>query len=110
MKKSIIILLAVLFVAIFALGGCAKAEDPTTDDPAVSDAASVDEDGAKAIALEDAGVPETAAEDLTVTSEEVDGEQVYVIAFVWSGFDYQYTVSASTGEIVETIFDGEVLN
>lgn len=112
MRRSLFIMLAVLCVAVFALSGCTK-EDPTpTETNAITTEAAadnVDENGAKAIALEDAGIPETAANNLTVTTGEVDGAKVYVVAFDWSGFDYQYTISASTGEIVETIFDGSVL-
>ncbi len=108
MKKSIIILLAVLFIAIFALGGCAKSNDPSIETPA-ADNSSISEDDALAIVLEDAGIQETAAENLTITEDEVDGKHAYVIAFVWSGFDYQYTVDASTGEFIEVLFDGEVL-
>lgn len=108
MKKSIIILLAVLFVVIFAFGGCARPNDPSIETPA-ADTSSISEDEAKAIALEDAGITETAAEGLAIEVVEFEGEKAYVITFVWSGFDYQYTIDAGTGEIVETIFDGEVL-
>ncbi len=109
MKNSIIILLAMLLIVTFALGGCTMEETPEPDAPAVTNEAAVDEDGAKAIALEDAGIPETAAEYLAIKSDEVDGVKVYVVTFVWSGFDYQYTISAGTGEIIETIFDGSVI-
>lgn len=108
MKKSIIILLAILFVAIFALGGCTKANDPSIETPA-ADTSSISEDDALAVALEDAGIQETAAENLTITKGEFEGKEAYVIAFVWSGFDYEYTIDANTSEILQTVFDGDVL-
>lgn len=113
MKRSLVVLLVILLGAVFALSGCTEADEPAPTETfavtteAVADV--VDENGAKAIALEDAGIPETAANNLVVTTGKVDGAKVYVVAFDWSGFDYQYTISAATGEIVETIFDGEVL-
>lgn len=65
----------------------------------------IDEAAAKEIVFADLCIKESAAENLTVKLEN----NAYVIAFVWSGFDYQYTVDATTGEIIETIFDGDVL-
>ncbi len=112
MKKSILILLVVLLVSVFALSGCSNTEDAdTTPKETVADVAevTVGEDDAKAIALEDAGIPETAANNLAIESGEFDGQKAYVITFEWSGFDYQYTISATTGEIVEEIFDGDVI-
>lgn len=107
MKKSIIILLAILFVAIFALTGCTKANDPSIESPAAN--SSISEDDALTVALEDAGIQETAAENLTITKGEFEGKEAYIIAFVWSGFDYEYTIDASTSEILQTVFDGDVL-
>ncbi len=108
MKKSIAILLGVLFVVLFALGGCTSANDPSIETPAANNS-SISEQDALAVALEDAGIQESAAEDLAIVADEADGKKVYVISFVWSGFDYQYTIDASSGEIIETMFDGEVL-
>lgn len=106
MKKLICLLLTVLFVSAFALSGCEGSDTNTTDAPEKTTAAvTIDEAEAKEIALSDAGVPETAAENLTVKLEN----NSYVVAFVWSGFDYQYTINASTGEITEVLFDGSVL-
>ena len=65
----------------------------------------IDEAQAKEVVFTDLSIKESAAENLTVKLEN----NAYVIAFVWSGFDYQYTVDAITGEITETIFDGDVL-
>jgi len=113
MKRIICLLFTVLFAVAFVLGGCTEAQDPTpTETNAITTEAAadnVDENGAKAIALEDAGISETAAQNLAVNTDEVDGAKVFVITFEWSGFEYQYTIKASTGEIVETIFDGEVI-
>ena len=65
----------------------------------------IDEATAKEIVFTSLSIQETAAENLTVKFEN----NTYVIAFDWSGFDYQYTVDASTGEIIEKIFDGDVI-
>lgn len=108
MKKLICLLLTILFVSAFALSGCEGSDTNTTDAPEEATtvaAVTIDEAGAKEIALADAGVPETAAKNLTVKLEN----NSYVVAFEWSGFDYQYTINASTGEIAEVLFDGSVL-
>lgn len=65
----------------------------------------IDEAEAKEIVFADLCIQETAAENLTVKLEN----NAYVIAFDWSGYDYQYTVDAVTGDITEIMFDGEVL-
>lgn len=113
MKRIICLLFTVLFALTFVLGGCTDAKDPTpTETNAITTEAAadnVDENGAKAIALEDAGITETAAKNLAVNIDEAAGAKVYVVTFEWSGFEYQYTIKASTGEIIETMFDGEVI-
>ena len=65
----------------------------------------IDETQALAIALEDAGVPETAAENLSITIEAGS----YIVYFEWSGFEYEYTINGATGEITQEMFDGEVM-
>lgn len=113
MKKTLLILLAVLFVAAIALSGCSNSSPAPAADDAVTEAAApvadIGEDAAKAAALEKAGITETAAENLTVKTEEVDGVQAYIVAFEWSGFEYEYTVNAATGDIIQEIFDGDVI-
>ena len=108
MKRSIVILLAVLLISVFALGGCSSSNDPSIETPAANNS-SISEEDALAVALEDAGIQESAAEELNVEATDVDGSKAYVISFVWSGFDYQYTIDASSGEIIEALFDGEVV-
>lgn len=65
----------------------------------------ISEQEAKEIVWADLSIRESAANNLTV---ELKGS-AYVIAFDWSGFDYQYTVNGQTGEIDEIIFDGDPL-
>ena len=111
MKKSLIVLMSILLVAVFAFSACSgsgeKTEADTTADTTAA-AASITEDEARAIVLEKHGVPETAAENLTVKSTQFEGEDAFVVAFSWSGFDYETTVNAS-GKIVKDIFDGDEL-
>ena len=112
MKKSIILMIALLLISLLMFTGCS--EEQTTDDTPTQEVTQADEitlseEEATAIALENAGIQQTAANNLTVTADALDGVDVYVVAFDWSGFDYQYTINAATGEIIETLFDGEVL-
>jgi len=127
MKKSVALLTAVLMLMLCVFSGCGAKEDKKTDEATPTTAATteaatdegaddqmeeqpaenaLDEEAAKAVAFEQAGVKETMVEELTVESKSVDGASVYVIRFVWSGFDYEYTVDANSGEILEEIFDG----
>lgn len=111
--KKLIILVSILLICVLSFSACSsgsKSQSNDTDEPAAVATTTIGEDEAKAIAFEDAGITETAAEELTVADSEVKGEAVYVISFKWSGFDYQYSISKASGEIVKEIFDGEVMN
>ena len=117
MKKTIKIMalvLCLIFTAslMAACGNDNKTETNNTTDAVTTAqiettaaALTIDETQAKEIVWADLSIQETAAENLTVELKD----NSYIIAFQWSGFDYQYTVSAITGDILETIFDGEVL-
>lgn len=113
--KKIVALLSVLLVCVMAFSACSSGKKTTPDTDRTSAvtqaevAAKIDEQKAKEIAFEDAGIKETAAEDLAVTEGEKKGKEVYTITFKWSGFDYEYSISKTDGEIVESIFDGEVV-
>ncbi len=113
MKKSILVILALMLVAVFALCGCGKETSETSKEKeaetktvaTTAPAVTLDEEGAKAMVFADLNIQESAAENLTVTQEGTS----YVISFEWSGFDYQYTIDAVNGDITEILFDGEPL-
>ena len=112
MKTTLRILaltLCLIFAAAFMLA-CnkdAKNDTTTTTAPETTAALEVtlDEAQAKEIVWADLSIQESAAENLTVSLENGS----YIIAFDWSGFDYQYTVNGATGEITEVLFDGSPL-
>ena len=108
MKKIICLLLSVLFISAFTLSGCGDSDINPTDAPEATTtvaAVTIDEAAAKEIVWNDMCIQESAVENLTVKFEN----NSYIIAFEWSGFDYQYTINAGTGEIAEVLFDGSVL-
>lgn len=86
MKKSIIILLAVLFVAIFAFGGCSKTDDPSIESPAADVNSSISEEEALAVVLDDLCIQETAAENLVASTNEVDGKKSLCFYFCMERF------------------------
>jgi len=71
----------------------------------VSEVVLISEEEAKEMVWIDLNIQESAAENLTV---ERDGNN-YIIAFQWSGFDYQYTIDGVNKDILEILFDGEPL-
>ena len=106
MKRLAYLMVAALLAMSVMLCGCSEEVDTTPTATATESTAAeiiIDEAGAKEIALADACIPETAAENLTV---ELEGNS-YIVSFQWSGFDYQYTVNGTNGEITEELFDGE---
>ncbi len=116
MKNKIKIIVGVLGILLISTtmvacnNGGTENTEPTKEALSVVDETTeavsmIDEAEAKEIVFADLSIKESAAENLTVKLEN----NAYVIAFDWSGFDYQYTVDATTGEIIETMFDGEVL-
>lgn len=81
----------------------APATTPQTAAPAVTEAASgaVTEESAKAAALADAGLSADQVTFTEVKSEIDDGVSVFEISFVSGGTEYDYTVDAATGAILE---------
>lgn len=107
MKKSLIVLIAVIMAVVMAFGACSKEAGNTEENPTeAASTASITADDAKAVALDKAGVPETAAENLEVTETEYEGASAYLVKFEWSGFEYEFTIDSSNGKIVHYIFDG----
>lgn len=59
------------------------------------------------IALSDAGIKAENAENLTAHYETDDGISVYEVSFSLAGYEYEYTIKASDGKILEA--DREIL-
>ncbi|MCD8218205.1 MAG: fibronectin type III domain-containing protein [Clostridiales bacterium] len=56
---------------------------------------------AKSIALTDAGVTESKARDLEVEQDKENGVVVYEVSFDYNGYEYDYTIHATSGKILE---------
>ena len=56
---------------------------------------------AKSIALNHAGVSESAAHDMEVEPDDEDGVPVYEVSFKSGDMEYEYEIHASTGEILK---------
>ena len=65
----------------------------------------VDEAKAKEIALAHAGVPETEASITKLKLDYEDGRQVYEIKIIYGNMEYEFTIDANTGEILEWDMD-----
>ena len=61
----------------------------------------VDRDGAKAVALADAGLKEKDVSKLKVEHDREDGREVYEVKFRADGVRYEYSVEAESGRILE---------
>ncbi|MBR3971751.1 MAG: hypothetical protein IKJ83_02565 [Ruminococcus sp.] len=102
------LLLSVTFIV--ACGKDDKKDDTNGTNAAVETTAApeaelISEEEAKEMVWTDLNIQETAAENLTV---ERDGNN-YIIAFQWSGYDYQYTIDGVNKDINEILFNGEPL-
>ncbi|MCD8232743.1 MAG: fibronectin type III domain-containing protein [Clostridiales bacterium] len=56
---------------------------------------------AKSIALTDAGVTESQVRDLEVEKDKENGVVVYEVSFDYNGYEYDYTINATSGKIIE---------
>ena len=56
---------------------------------------------AKSIALNHAGVSESAAYDMEVEPDNEDGVPVYEVSFKSGDMEYEYDIHAATGEILK---------
>lgn len=116
MKKTAILLTAVLLVSVFVFAACGSGSETPKETTKATEivttvaAKNVTEDDAKQAAFDKAGITEAAAGDLKVTDAEVNGEEVYLVTFEWSGYEYESYVSKTTGELVKYIFDGTEIN
>ena len=110
MKKTIRIIAMVLCLlmctaVMFACGKGDSNGTKTAETTAAPEVELISEEEAKEIVWADLSIQETAANNLTVELKD----NAYIIAFDWSGFDYQYTVNGQTGVIDEILFDGDPL-
>ena len=62
----------------------------------------ISRDKAKSIALEHAGVSESQVYDLEVDLDSERGTMVYEVSFDASGYEYDYDINATTGEIIKS--------
>ncbi|MCD8010283.1 MAG: PepSY domain-containing protein [Lachnospiraceae bacterium] len=60
---------------------------------------------AKSIALADAGVTESKVHDLEVEKDKENGVVVYEVSFDYNGYEYDYTINATSGKILEKEVD-----
>lgn len=66
-----------------------------------SGSSDVGADGAKAAALKHAGLKESAVTELKVERDEDDGRLEYEVEFRAGGMEYEYTIDAATGSVLE---------
>lgn len=60
----------------------------------------IGQDEASKIALEDAGTTEDAVSRFLVSQDQDDGRKIYEVQFSYDGTEYDYEISADTGEII----------
>lgn len=132
-RKSLAVMLMVMLmglVCLFAMAGCSSdqpvsqtttnqsesqattdqsADDPGTAVPSGNSASDIGEDKAGEIALKDAGLTKEDAERFRIERDRDNGHFEYEIEFVNNEKEYDYTIDAATGDIleksVESIFD-----
>ena len=116
MNKKILLFISILGISVITAGCNAnkgnsgiqpqqntasqtKSSDGTTTENISSDAA-LSEEEVKTIALEDAGVSENDVSHIRVKLEKDDGILEYEVEFYAGSQEYDYSILASTGEIV----------
>ena len=122
-----LVLMIIGLMSVFAMTGCsfdqesaAAAEDTAVTEEMASEEPLIDasealgdnqnedvisEDMAKTIALEDAGFSESDVEYLNVVLDRDDGRTEYEIDFQKGELEYEYTLDAATGDILESETD-----
>lgn len=122
-----LVLMIIGLMSVFAMTGCssdqesaAAAEDTAVTEEMASEEPLIDasealgdnqnedvisEDKAKNIALEDAGFSESDVEYLHVVLDRDDGRTEYDIDFQKGELEYEYTLDAVTGDILESETD-----
>ena len=96
MKRKLFSALAAVLILALALAGCA---------PQTAQAEYIGIDAAKAIALEAAGVSESAAVFSTAGLDRQNGTDFYAVDFTANGRTYAYDIDAVTGVIIDSSED-----
>lgn len=132
MKKRIVALLALNVLIVGMIVGCGdnnrtpqettpemietianpakKIEPEDINKPIVKESptsAAISEKKAKKIALKDAGVQLSNVQNLLVTLDFDDGRKVYDVEFMVGNKEYEYTIDADTGKILDRDADIE---
>lgn len=114
------ILLSMLCIMVFALTACADntttgnkttggtvtgneqtaVDQTTTNSQTNNTQATISEEEAKKIALDDAGIAEADVKGLRIEKDREDGYYVYEVEFYSGDKEYDYKVDQTTGEIV----------
>ena len=123
-----LVLMIIGLMSVFAMTGCssdqesaaaeaentAVTEEMATEEPLIDASEAlgdnqnedvISEDKAKIIALEDAGFSESDVEYLNVVLDRDDGRTEYDIDFQKGELEYEYTLDAVTGDILESETD-----
>lgn len=84
-------------------------QDTTVDETTSANVAEsiISEEEAKNIALKDAGVNETDVTNIRVSRDIDDGRQEYEVDFFVGSKEYEYTISAEDGKILDKDLDIE---
>ena len=96
MKRKLFSALAAVLILALALAGCA---------PQTAQAEYIGIDAAKTIALEAAGVSESAAVFSTAGLDRQNGTDYYAVDFTANGRTYAYDIDAVTGVIIDSSED-----
>jgi len=93
--------IAVVLLATLLLTGCAVSATPATGTTAEQTKQLTAEE-AKAIALKDAGLTVEQVTGLRAELDRDDGRPEWEVDFHHDGFEYDYTIHAETGKILES--------
>ena len=96
--------IAVVLLAALLLTGCTVFAQHNTGKPAAATqkAEIITEEEAKAIALKDAGLTEEQVTGLRAELDRDDGRKEWEVDFRHDGFEYDYTIHAESGKILES--------
>ena len=86
--------IAVVLLAALLLTGCTVF--------ATKETAQITEEEAKSIALQDAGLTEEQVTGLQARLDRDDGRPVWEVEFRQDGFEYDYTIHAESGKVLES--------
>lgn len=98
-----------MLVALTLVGSAFAAEIITaTDGTQVVSAAKIKKKKAKKIALKDAGLTKSQTKYITCEKDWEDGVKVFEVSiYMPDGGEYEYTINAATGAIMEKDYDND---